>query len=194
VLLALATLMLQKASPISVLNVGKMPNSWNQKARSMRAKAQLIAQVKIKVIHIIELSRINSEAFFELFDKLDESKLINIEVEIENGLPVWRNDGESLLIHIAFIEEEKKAVADLSEKKITKALLNDIHRVAEETKADELIIAVPLDSENCNADVRNLLVYGFEKLEAEEIQKISTKTEYLFLKIDVDQEDDYVEL
>lgn len=78
--------------------------------------------------------------------------------------------------------------------KINKQLLNDLHTLAEEVSAEEIYIALRLDASNCNSIVRNLLVYGFQKISSQEAERFTTMNDYLLMKMDVNQEDDFVDI
>jgi hypothetical protein len=92
------------------------------------------------------------------------------------------------------MDKEKVALVDLSKTSISKALLNDLHKLSEEIHAEEVYVAISVKAANCNLAARNLIVYGFEKLSSDEAQRFTTMADYIFLKMDVNQEDDFVEL
>lgn len=134
-------------------------------------------------------------AFATVFDKVDESEVTRLELLVEQGLPEWRDKAtEPKKYRMGCLEKEKVAVADLSEvpnKEVTKTLLDDLFKISIDLQAEELYVTVSLLDPARDKLIRNLLVYGFEKSEAE---RFTSNPDLALLKIEVNQEDDFVDL
>ena len=72
--------------------------------------------------------------------------------------------------------------------------MDDLHKLTEEIHAEEIYVAISSASANRNSAIRNLMVYGFEILSCDEAERFSTMTDNLFMKMEVNQEIDFVEL
>ena len=118
--------------------------------------------------------------------------MTSVFLEISQGIPEFHHTEN--LLQLYFAENLKVLFADLSQEKVSKSLLNDIHQISEEIKAEELIISIAAGQENCNSIVRDLLVFGFEMMNPIECQKYTSKNDCLFLKMEVNSEYDFVDL
>jgi hypothetical protein len=137
------------------------------------------------------------EAFFNSFDLLAESDIETLELTIEHGLPEWRLQKDPRRYQLAFNERCKQLFADLTTiagKELGRALLDDVHKLAEDIKAEELYVAISLKDPERAKVVRSLLVYGFEKLESSEAGQLTSNPDVLLLKMEINQEDDFVDL
>ena len=114
---------------------------------------------------------------------------------MEQGLPEWREKpASSQLYRLDYLEGSKVVLADFSDlpsKEITKALLEDVYKVSGDIQAEELYVAVSLMDPQKDRIIRNLVVFGFEKVEG---KKFTSNSEVALLKIEVNQEDDFVDL
>ena len=137
------------------------------------------------------------EAFFDSFDLLAETDIDTLELTIEHGPPQWRSHKEPRRYQLGFSERWKRLFADLTTiagKELGRALLDDAHKLAEDVKAEELFVAVSLRDPERVKVVRNLLVYGFEKLESAEAAQLTSNPDVMVLKMEINQEDDFVDL
>lgn len=124
---------------------------------------------------------------------VDESEISRIELQVEHGLPEWR-ESESKHYQLEYVKSNKTILADFSElssKELNKSLLEDVYKLAGDIQAEELYLAISLMNPDKDRIVRNLVVFGFEKTEA---KKITSNAEVVVLKIEVNQEDDFVDL
>ena len=134
-------------------------------------------------------------AFHSLFDMVDKSEVTKIELRVGQGLPEWRDSSANTRKYtMGFMEGSKTMLANLSEvqsKEINKTLLDDIYKIATDLEAEELYVALSLSDPNRDKIVRNLIIYGFERTGT---KKFVTNPEIVMLKIDVNQEYDFVDL
>lgn len=117
---------------------------------------------------------------------------------IENGPIQWRSIGQTPQKYLAgCIEEEKMLLVDLksaSGKDINKLLLEDLLNIAEKKKMECLLVGISQNDQNFHKILRNLLVFGFEKTGENEAKKLTSKTDVVILKMEVNQECDFVDL
>ena len=117
------------------------------------------------------------------------------ELDIEHGPAEWREKhGSPKKYSVGFIESSKALLVDLSEitpKDLNKPLLDDLGKIAEKTQSEGLYVAVQAAA---SALVRNMMVYGFEKITKEEARTYTSDSDILLLKMEVNQEDDFVDL
>ena len=141
------------------------------------------------------MSQDPEEAFHSLFDMVDKSDVTKVELRVGQGLPEWRDSTANIKKYtMGFMERSKTMLANLSEvqsKEINKTLLDDIYKIATDLEVEELYVALSLLDPNRDKLVRNLIVYGFERTDA---KKFVTNPEIVMLKIDVNQEYDFVDL
>ena len=130
-----------------------------------------------------------------IFDKVDESEISKIELQVEQGLPEWREHAnEPKKFQLGLMGRSKSAIADLAEvsgKEINKLLLDDLHKITGDLEAEELFVAISLLDPLKDKTVRNLVVYGFEKVEA---KRFTSNPDVMMLRMEVNQEDDFVDL
>ena len=120
-----------------------------------------------------------------------------IELSVENGLREWRLQKEPRKYQLGFSAGWKRAFAELTDmdpKEMGRALLDDFHKLAEDIHADELCLAISLKDPAHMKMARSLLVYGFEKVQPEEAAQITSSPDLLLLKMEINQEDDFVDL
>ena len=143
----------------------------------------------------IEINKEPEEAFHSLFDMVEELEATKIELHVERGLPEWRdNINCEKKYQMGFLEGSKAMVVNLTEaqsKEINKILLNDLYKIAGDLEAEELYVALSLLDPNKDKTVRNLIVYGFERADT---KKFATNPEVLILRMEVNQEYDFVDL
>ena len=130
---------------------------------------------------------------------VDQKNITISELDIEHGLCEWREkDSSPRKYHVGCIEEDKVILADFTEisiKEINKLLLDDLCKIAEKTKSENLYAALStVPSSSISNVVRNMLVYGFEKATKEETAKLTSNPEIIIMKMEVNQEDDFVDL
>ena len=104
------------------------------------------------------------------------------------------NKLEGKKYELEFLEKEKVVLFDLSEassENISRKLLDDIYNLSGELKAEELYISVSSLSPKKNSIVRNLLVFGFERVDDD---RFTSNKEIILLKMEVNQEYDFVDL
>ncbi len=120
------------------------------------------------------------------------------ELDIEQGLAEWRGkDASPRKYRVGCVEDSKVLLADFTEvssKELNKLLLDDLCKIAEKTKSETLYVALSAVQPTLSGLVRNMLVYGFEKVGKEEAAKLASNPELLMLKLEVNQEDDFVDL
>ncbi len=135
------------------------------------------------------------EALETIFDKVDEEELTRIELTVEQGLPEWREKTAGPKQYsIGYLEHEKVTLVDFSElpaKEITKTLLEDVYKISGDLQAEELYAAVSMLDPEKDRIIRNLVVYGFEKAEG---KRFTSNPDVVMLRIEVNQEDDFVDL
>jgi hypothetical protein len=126
---------------------------------------------------------------------VDKSEVTKIDLHVAQGLPEWReNSTNDKKYQIGFMETSKTMLANLTEaqsKEINKTLLDDIYKVAGDLESEELYVTLSLLDPNKDKIVRNLIVYGFERTDA---KKFVTNPEVIMLRMDVNQEYDFVDL
>ncbi len=83
---------------------------------------------------------------------------------------------------------------EIEAKELNKLLLDDLCKIAERTKSETLYVALSTMDSAIRSIVRNMLVYGFEKTTKEEAEKYMSNPEVLLMKLEVNQEDDFVDL
>ena len=83
---------------------------------------------------------------------------------------------------------------DIDAKELDKLLLDDLCKIAEKTKSETMYVALSTSDLAARPMVRNMLVYGFEKATKEESEKFLTGSEILLMKLDINQEDDFMDL
>eukprot|EP00830_Metopus_es_P006094 TRINITY_DN157_c0_g3_i1.p3 TRINITY_DN157_c0_g3~~TRINITY_DN157_c0_g3_i1.p3 ORF type:complete len:137 (-),score=30.22 TRINITY_DN157_c0_g3_i1:213-623(-) len=120
------------------------------------------------------------------------------EIEIDYGKAAWR-EKDSCERHYTFEVNgaNKTMFVDLTEassKDINKLLLEDLSDIAGKSKSENLCIALSENDPTIPALVRNLLVFGYEKIGKEETAKYTSCKEAILMKLEVNQEDDFVDL
>ena len=120
-----------------------------------------------------------------------------LDLEVEYGLAEWRAKGEAPRRYkLGCLETEKLLLADLTEagKEIGRALLDDLCSLTEKTKAETLVIALAAMQPAAGHLVRSLLVFGFEAVSKEEAQRFTSRQDVVLMRMEVNQEDDFVDL
>jgi len=98
---------------------------------------------------------------------------------------------------VGCIQDEKILLVDLTDiypRDLNKLLLDDLCKIAECTKSENMFIAINLANLSARQIARNLLVYGFEKSSKEECEKFTSNKNILMMKMEINQEDDFVDL
>lgn len=88
-------------------------------------------------------------------------------------------------------------LADLTEitkKDLNKMLLDDFAQIAEKQQIENLYVALSMNEPTLGDIARNLIVYGFEKISKEDSKRYTTNPEVMVMKLEVNQEDDFVDL
>lgn len=120
------------------------------------------------------------------------------ELGVDQGLAEWREkDATPRRYRLGCIADEETLLADLTEinaREINRPLLDDICKVAEKTRSEGLFVALSLSLPQIGNVVRSLITYGFERLGKEEDAKLTTNSAVILLRLEVNQEDDFVDL
>ena len=141
---------------------------------------------------------VDEGTFYATFDKLADSNIVLSELGIEQGLAEWRDKSSSPRKYlVGCIEETSLMFADFTEidsKELNKPLLDDLCKIAEITKSETMYVALSAANPEMGHIVRNLLVYGFEKTTKIEAKNYASDSNILLMKMEVNQEDDFVDL
>jgi hypothetical protein len=127
-----------------------------------------------------------------IFDKIESKEATHVTLE-ETTNELYEKVAPKRC-SLEYLDNEKIVLVDLSEfayNEITKQFLNDIYSLAGVLKAEELLVNVSLLSSEKSKIIRNLLVFGFEKTSEE---NYTSNTDIAMLRIDVNQEYDFVDL
>lgn len=141
----------------------------------------------------IDESSLETQPLESIFDNAEMTT--HITLEIEDSASEWSDKKlTSKRYSLEHLINEKIVLVDFSElafSEMTKLLLNDIYSLAGVLGAEELYVGVSLLSEEKNKILRNLLVFGYEKVTEE---SFTSNTDVVMLRIDVNQEYDFVDL
>ena len=143
--------------------------------------------------YIADYSSLETEALESIFDKIEDERATHVILE-ERSDEWHERKVAPKRCNLEYLENEKIALVDLSEfanSDISKQFLNDIYSLAGVLKAEELLVSVSLLSSEKSKIIRKLLVFGFEKTPEE---TFTTNTDVAILRIDVNQEYDFVDL
>ena len=82
-------------------------------------------------------------------------------------------------------------LSEINNDKIGKSFLDSVYSVAGYLNAEELYVSVSLEEPKRNRIIRDLMVFGFERTSRD---KYTSNKEIEMLKIEVNQEYDFVDL
>ena len=130
----------------------------------------------------------DDEAFYKQFDLLEPSKITLRRLKAENNLLEWlMNFTKPKEYHLAFVGELNSALVDLTRmtcKELTKSLFERLSKESEVYSSKFLYIAVLKNSPQYVGIVRDLIVYGFEKVQAQ----FTTNTEISIFKLSLEND------
>ena len=176
-----------------------MGKTWKH-AATVQAIARAQHTNLLKIVHVLLLfgQCVVEEAFYTTFDMVTKEDVSLSELDIEQGLAEWREkDSTPRKYQVGCIKNSKVLLADfttIESKQINKLLLDDLCKIVEKSQAEDLYIALSALDPKIGAVVRNLVVYGFEKVGKEEAAKHISNPEIMVMKMEVNQEDDFVDL
>lgn len=144
---------------------------------------------------ILDENSTSDDSSKTVFDKLPTTKASRLTLEVEEQNTEWRRKKPTPKHYtLEYLENEKTILVDFSElssAEINKPLLNNIYTLAGHLQAEALLISVSLLDPEKNSIIRNLLVFGFERVQDE---KFTSDDEVTVLRMEVNQEDDFVDL
>ena len=145
-----------------------------------------------------EVGVFSNEDFYKLYNVLDKEKTALNTLEIEHGPLEWKDKEKDLRkYNLAFIEMYKAALGDLTKipaSELTKTLFEDLRKMSETLGATVLYVALSINSPQLISIVRSLLVYGFEKVKAEEQTKFTSNSSIVMFKLDLTIDPDFMDL
>lgn len=145
------------------------------------------------ITNCIDESSLETQPLESIFDKVEMTT--HVTLEIEDSGNEWSNKKLTPKHYsVEHLTNEKIVLVDFTElpfSEMTKLLLNDIYSLAGVLGAEELYIGVSLLNEEKNKILRSLLVFGYEKVIEE---TFTSNTDVVMLRIDVNQEYDFVDL
>ena len=121
-----------------------------------------------------------------------ESEPMIIVLEIRDDMTEWNDDTKKTKrYNMEFLRNSKLITVNIPLKEINKSVLDSIYKLSSDLQAEELVVCVPLHTDEPSSNIRDLLVYGFERVND---QRENNNPETATFKIDVNQEYDFVDL
>ena len=117
---------------------------------------------------------------------------------MEQGPAEWRGPTQSAKrYHLAFLEASKVSLANLiniAAKEFNKSLFADLSKMSETLHAEHLYVALNRKNPQLTNIVRSLTVFGFEGVLPKDKEKFTTSPDIAMMRVDLSQEEDYVDL
>eukprot|EP00826_Nyctotherus_ovalis_P001501 TRINITY_DN1023_c0_g2_i15.p1 TRINITY_DN1023_c0_g2~~TRINITY_DN1023_c0_g2_i15.p1 ORF type:complete len:198 (-),score=62.54 TRINITY_DN1023_c0_g2_i15:176-769(-) len=136
------------------------------------------------------------KVFYETFDKVETKVSLNT-LKVESEAAEWKNRGaKPKEYYLASIEMEEVMLADLTKianEELTKTLFEDLSIMSKTFSSKYLYIAISKGNPQFTRILRNLFVYGFEKVSSEEKAKFTANHDVVMFKLDLLLDEDYVE-
>lgn len=138
---------------------------------------------------------VGDEVLFKTFDKVNPTETEVSELYVECGLAEWNiSKTKQRFYHVANFPARKALLVDfcqIAPKELSGYLLDALSKIAERTKSEFIYVAISSKSSSVSSFVRCLGIYGFE---GPEIESWTSDKNVIIMKMEVNQEDDYVEL
>lgn len=136
------------------------------------------------------------KAFYEAFDKVEDKVSLNT-LKVESEAAEWKGRGaKPKEYYLAALEMEEVMLADLTRvtnEELTKTFFEDLSIMSRTFSSKHLCIALSKGNPQFTHILRNLFVYGFEKVPSEEKAKFTANPDVVMFKLDLLLDEDYIE-
>eukprot|EP00831_Metopus_contortus_P051347 TRINITY_DN430_c0_g2_i1.p1 TRINITY_DN430_c0_g2~~TRINITY_DN430_c0_g2_i1.p1 ORF type:complete len:218 (-),score=9.09 TRINITY_DN430_c0_g2_i1:79-732(-) len=138
-------------------------------------------------------------AFFEIYDRIDQTGIALGELNIEYGPVQWqaRETVSTGKYSFGWCPAKSTLFVDLTDvplNELNKLILEDLILIAESKEAESLVVAIRRPTAELSLIIRSLITFGFDRILGTEAQKLVSNPDVHVLQLEVSQECDFVDL
>lgn len=145
---------------------------------------------------MLDVILVSDETFLKTFDKVDTNQVKTGELSVAEGCADWclKKEGSK---KYSVGQMNKLALIDLTEvtpKDLNKQLLEDLISVAVKLDSEEMCVAIAGKSPTAASMARSMTIFGFTADSKAECQQFTSNPDIVIMRMEVSQEDDFVDL